>query len=240
MTYCLGMKLNKGLILLADTCISSGAHRTYAKKIYTYNNTRKNLFVATSGLRSVRDKTITYFDHLLHREDHELSQMYQVVNAFGKCLRKVAEEDKEALKDEGYKFDTHALIGGQFIDDAAPELYLLFPEGNWVKINEQSECFSSIGHVDAAQGLLKMLLSREKSTEYALKAGLMAFDLTASNIATVAYPCDVLIYLNDSHQLQSFRLQQDEVRPFIQNIRTQLTDLMEDSSVSFWDIPNNQ
>lgn len=240
MTYCLGMRTNKGLILLADTCISSGAHRTYAKKIYTYSNTRKNLFVATSGLRSVRDKTITYFDQLLHREDHELSHMYQVLNAFGKCLRKVAEEDKKALKEEGYKFDTHALIGGQFIDDSTPELYLVFPEGNWVKVNEQSECFSGIGHVDTAQGLLKMLLSREKSTDYALKTGLFAFDLTARNIATVAYPCDILIYLNDSHQLQSFRLEEHEVAPFIQNVKFELASLMEDSGNSFWDIPNNQ
>ncbi|MBK8506659.1 MAG: hypothetical protein IPL46_33415 [Saprospiraceae bacterium] len=103
------MHLNKGLILLADTCISSGAHRTSAKKIYTYQNTRKNLFVATSGLRSVRDKAITYFDELLHKEDHDLTRMYQVASAFGKCLRKVAEEDKKPLEDAGYKFDTHAL-----------------------------------------------------------------------------------------------------------------------------------
>lgn len=75
MTYCLGMRVNKGLILLADTCIRSGAHRTYAKKIYTYNNTRKNLFVTTSGLRSVRDKVLTYFDQVLHKDDHEFSQM---------------------------------------------------------------------------------------------------------------------------------------------------------------------
>ncbi|MCB0666761.1 MAG: peptidase [Saprospiraceae bacterium] len=240
MTYCLGMRINKGLILLADTCISSGAHRTYAKKIYTYTNTRKNLFIATSGLRSVRDKTITYFDQLLHREDHDLSQMYQVVNAFGKCLRKVAEEDKEILKDAGYKFDTHALIGGQFIDDPTPELYLLFPEGNWVRVNEHSECFSGIGSVDTAQGLLKMLLSREKSVDYALRTGLLAFDLTVRNIATVAYPCDVLIYLNDSHQFQSFRLEEEDVTSFVKLIKQHLSDQLEDHSNSFWDLTNNQ
>ena len=240
MTYCLGMRLNKGLILLADTCISSGAHRTYAKKTYTYSNTRKNLFIATSGLRSVRDKTLTYFDQLLHREDHELSHMYQVVNAFGKCLRKVAKEDKKHLKEEGYKFDTHALIGGQFIDDHAPELYLVFPEGNWVKINEQSECFAGIGHVDAAQGLLKMLLRRDKSIDYSLKAGLLAFDLTCKNIASVAYPCDVLVYINDSHQIQSFRLEEDTIQPFINMMRDGLIVNLEDSANSFWDIPNNQ
>lgn len=240
MTYCLGMRLNKGLILLADTCISSGAHRTYAKKIYTYQNTRKNLFVATSGLRSVRDKTITYFDEFLHKEDHDLTRMYQVVSAFGKCLRKVAEEDKKPLEDAGYKFDTHALIGGQFLDDTNPELFLVFPEGNWVKVNEQSECFSGIGHTDTGQSLLKFLVSRDKSIDYCLRAGLLAFDLTAQNIATVAYPCDVLIYLNNSHQLQSFRLHEEDTATFIDEIRTSIKSSLEDNKDHFWDTPVNQ
>lgn len=240
MTYCLGMRVNKGLILLADTCISSGAHRTYAKKIYTYNNTRKDLFVTTSGLRSVRDKVLTYFDQILHKDDHEFSQMYQVINAFGKCLRKVAQEDKKFLEDAGYKFDTHALIGGQFIDDPTPELYLVFPEGNWVRVNEQSECFAGIGHTDTGQGLLKFLVSPEKSIDYCLRAGILAFDLTAQNIATVAYPCDILIYLNNSHRLQSFRLQQDDVQSFTDQLKSGLIHQLEESKDNFWDIPDNQ
>ncbi len=42
----------------------------------------------TSGLRSVRDKALTYFDEVLEERDQEFDKLYKAVNAFAAQVRK--------------------------------------------------------------------------------------------------------------------------------------------------------
>ena len=62
MTYCLGIKLKTGLVAVADTRITSGSETTTAKKVFVHKYGSYPIFIMTSGLRSVRDKVITYFE----------------------------------------------------------------------------------------------------------------------------------------------------------------------------------
>ena len=62
MTFCLGMRTHEGLVGIADTLITSGNELTLGKKLTCINHGNGSLFLLTSGLRSVRDKTITYFE----------------------------------------------------------------------------------------------------------------------------------------------------------------------------------
>ena len=56
------------------------------------------------------------------------------MNAFSAQLRRVADEDKDALTGAGLSFNMHALIGGQMSGDREHKLYLVYPQGNWVEI----------------------------------------------------------------------------------------------------------
>jgi putative proteasome-type protease len=111
MTYCLGIKVKEGLVAVADTRITTGTDTTVKKKITIIQKEHYSLFVMTSGLRSVRDKAIVYFDEVL--ETAEFSKLYQAVNAFGQQVRRVAEEDRATLEKNGFKFDLNTIIGGQ-------------------------------------------------------------------------------------------------------------------------------
>ena len=72
MTYCVGMNVEEGLVGLADTLITSGREVTTQRKVTMYHFPRGAFFVMTSGLRSLRDKTITYFEQALaDRDGHE-------------------------------------------------------------------------------------------------------------------------------------------------------------------------
>ena len=101
MTYCLGIRVREGLVAMADTRITSGSETTTAKKISLHNSEHGTLFIMTSGLRSIRDKAITYFEEVLEEEGSSYDKMYKVVNAFGSQLRKVAAEDKASLSASG-------------------------------------------------------------------------------------------------------------------------------------------
>src|SRR5205085_6044879 len=115
MTYCLGIKVKEGLVAIADTRITSGTDTSIKVKILTEQKDKYSIFIMTSGLRSIRDKAIVYFKELIHREEYH--KLFQVVNAFGEQVRRVAEEDKMHLEKSGFKFDLHTIIGGQLKDD---------------------------------------------------------------------------------------------------------------------------
>jgi putative proteasome-type protease len=127
MTYCLGIKVKEGLVAIADTRITTGTDTTVKKKITIIQKEHYSLFVMTSGLRSVRDKAIVYFDEVL--ETAEFSKLYQAVNAFGQQVRRVAEEDRATLEKNGFKFDLNTIIGGQLRDDDEHKLFFFIPKG---------------------------------------------------------------------------------------------------------------
>jgi putative proteasome-type protease len=107
MTYCLGIKLKEGLVGLADTRISAGTSTTVKKKVFVQQNDGSSLFIMTSGLRSVRDKAVHYFQELVSG-GIVYDKLYKAVNAFGEQIKRVADEDKEVLMRSGYRFDLNA------------------------------------------------------------------------------------------------------------------------------------
>ena len=63
MTYCLAMKVKGGIVGIADTLITSGREMTTLRKVEIYSPPHGTMFVMTSGLRSLRDKMLTYFEN---------------------------------------------------------------------------------------------------------------------------------------------------------------------------------
>ena len=134
MTFCLGMKCGDGLLAIADTRITSGSEMSVAKKISVYQSEAHTMFVLTSGLRSVRDKAITYFDERLERDDSSLDKMFKAANALAEEMRKVRNEDGKWLAESGLSFDLYCILGGQLENDSEHRLFLIYPEGNWVEV----------------------------------------------------------------------------------------------------------
>ena len=209
MTYCLGIKVREGLVGIADTRITSGSETTTAKKISIHKGGKNNLFLMTSGLRSIRDKAITYFEEIIENESLEFDRMYKAVNAFGEQLRRVAREDKQALSESGLFFNLFSIVGGQLENDKEHKLYLLYPEGNWIEIGEATP-FTIIGNSGYGKPILSRALTYESSLRFALKTGFLSFDSTRVSANDVGYPIDVVIYRKDSSFLVEKRLTEDE------------------------------
>jgi putative proteasome-type protease len=224
MTYCLGIKVRSGLVALADTRITAGTYATSSKKISTYQIGQNSIFLMTSGLRSVRDKAVTYFEETLSEKEFEYRKMYQVVNAFGDQLRRVAKEDKEALVLSGLFFNLHTIVGGQLEDDDSHKLYLLYPEGNWIEIGEATP-FAIIGNTGFGQPILNRALNYDSPIRFCLKTAFLSFDSTRVSASDVGYPLDIVIYHKDSFKLIEQRFTQEE----LQSIADQWADMLKTS-----------
>lgn len=211
MTYCLGIKVKEGLVALADTRITAGTNTTVKKKIFVYQKENCSLFIMTSGLRSVRDKAVHYFQELLE-EGVTYNKLYKAVNAFGEQIKRVAEEDKATLENAGFKFNLNTVVGGQLEDDTEHKLFLLYSEGNWVELDEGSP-YIIIGNSGQGKAILNRVLHSDCTMKQALKAGFLSFDSTRVSNNDVEFPIDVILYKKDSFQLAEYRYEQKELSP---------------------------
>lgn len=228
MTYCLGMKVKDGLVGIADTRITAGNQTLTAKKVLVEQCDKKYaLFLMTSGLRALRDKAVTYFQEITRQENTYFPKLYQLVNAFGAQIRRVAAEDKASLVEAGYEFNIHALIAGQMEEDEEHKLFMIFPEGNWVEVGDANPYFI-IGNTNYGKPILDRVLRYDSTMDYALKVGFLSFNSTRVSCNDVEYPIDVLVYSKDSYMMMSHRFDQEDLQKYSDWWQKRLADSVKD------------
>jgi len=208
MTYCLGIKVKEGLLALADTRITSGIDTTIKKKITIAQKDGGSLFIMTSGLRSVRDKAITYFNEQLETKSY--NKLYKAVNAFGEQVKRVADEDRTTLERAGFKFDLNTIIGGQLADDDEHKLFLLYPEGNWVELGNGAP-YIIIGNAGHGKPILNRIIDENSSLRLCLKTGFLSFDSTRVSSNNVDFPIDIVLYKKDSFHMVEKRYEKKDL-----------------------------
>lgn len=211
MTFCLGITVKEGLIAIADTRITAGSEMYSNKKISIHEINKHSLFIMSAGLRSVRDKAITYFNHAIELEEDSYNYMFEAATTFGNMLKKVASEDRETLEKEGYHFNLHAIIGGQMPKDKEHKLFLIFPEGNWIEINDGLK-YQIIGNSNYGKPLLNRNLTYDTSLKDALKMGFLSFDATQVSTNDVDFPIDIVVYEKDSFKAKEIRLHKEDMQ----------------------------
>ncbi len=206
MTFCIGIKSKSGVIGLADTRISSGLGVSTSKKLKKYQEGENSFFIMSSGLRSIRDKVIHYFEDEL--PNHSSDKLYKVVNLLGSMVKKVRTEDLDSLHEAKFSFDAHFIIGGQCEKDSVSSLFLIFPEGNWVESSDESP-YAIIGNTGFGKSILRRLLHEEITFDLAIKVAYLSFDATFKNASDVDFPLDFALYKNNTFDIKEFR--KDEI-----------------------------
>ncbi len=192
LTFCIGIQVREGIVALADTRIVRGSEQVNKQKLMEFQHRDESLFTMTSGLRSVRDKTLIYVEETLRESPPPMDRLYQFVNLFGDQLRRVKSEDGPALASTGHHFNLHAIIGGCLAADPLPQLFYVYPEGNWVEAAVDSPYFM-IGRTYYGKPILDRLLTHQTPLQLALALALLAFDATRTSVTDVDYPIDVAV-----------------------------------------------
>ena len=205
------MRVKDGLVGIADTRVTSGSECITARKVSIYQGDGWSMFMMTAGLRSVRDKALTYFDELMEGTDQPpQNRLFKMANMFAQQIRRVADEDLASLEKSGLAFNIHALIGGQLADDSAHKLYMIYPQGNWVEIGEGTP-YHIIGASGYGKPVLDRTLKYEDSLQFALKVGTLAFDSTRISAADVDFPVDIVLYARNSFKMVSQRFEKNDL-----------------------------
>ena len=210
MTFCLGINVEEGLVGIADTRVSSGRESLTARKQASYSGPGFSYFVMNSGLRSLRDKSLLYFEEAFAKSSNARERLYKVVDLYATQVRRLFEEEGKALLAADLRFNIHALIGGQMMGDSTHRLFMVYPEGNWVEVGPDTP-YQIIGNSGYGKPILERSLKHADPILYAFKLGILAFDATRLCASDVDFPIDVVLYKRDTCEFVEHRYEREDL-----------------------------
>ena len=83
--------------------------------------------------------------------------------------------------------------------DSEPYMYLVYPEGNWIEVDERTP-YLTIGATGYGKPILDRALRYTTSMQTALKIAYLSFDSTRFSTSDVGYPFDLTTYTNTERQ----------------------------------------
>jgi putative proteasome-type protease len=211
MTYCLAMRLDEGLIFLADTRTNAGVDNvgTYRKQhVIAPDDGRLFVIESAGNLATTQEVLDRVRRDLAHPGDHEslgsVHHLFEAALYLGRLGREVAEEHRPALDAVGADGTATFILGGQIAGEE-PDLLLVYPEGNYIRASDELP-FLQIGETKYGKFLLEMAVTADVDAVTATKIALGSMMSTARANLSVGPPYDLGIYLNDSFELDEIRI----------------------------------
>ncbi|MCF4097352.1 peptidase [Maritalea mediterranea] len=204
MTYCVGMRLNRGLVLMSDTRTSAGVDNfSVSKKMFTWASPNEYaITIMTAGnlattqamisLLEERSKTAEERDPSILRQP----TMFQVARLVGATLKEVIAGSSPNGQTSDDQFRASVILAGQ-IAGGRPTVFLIYPEGNFIEITDDTPFFQ-IGETKYGKPILVRAYDADMTFDDAVKLLLVSFDSTIKSNLSVGMPIDVLVYENDA------------------------------------------
>ena len=204
MTYCVGLRLNKGLILMSDTRTNAGVDNfSMTKKMFTWEVPGERVItLMTAGNLATTQSLVSLIEErskaISERSPtilHEPS-MFQVARLVGATLKEVIKTSSSGGQSASSKFKASIILGGQ-IKGSDPTLFLIYPEGNFVEVTTETPFFQ-IGEAKYGKPIIVRAYEPDMSFEDAAKLLMVSFDSTIKANLSVGMPLDLLTYQADS------------------------------------------
>lgn len=206
MTYCVGLKLNSGLVFMSDTRTNAGVDNISTfRKMFTWEGPgERSITLMTAGNLATTQAVISLLNERAKpAEDRgnpsilEAPSMFQVAKLVGETLREVIKTQSGQDGPEAEAtFSATIILGGQ-IKGAPPRLFLIYPEGNFIEASDDTPFFQ-IGETKYGRPILVRAFDPEMSFEDAVKLLMVSFDSTIKANLSVNLPLDLHVYTADS------------------------------------------
>lgn len=226
MTYCVGIRLNAGLVFLSDSRTNAGVDQiSTCRKMMIYERPGDRFIVLMSAgnlsiSQSVRE--ILQVERL-EREGQEpltlwnASSMFDVARVLGSAVRRVYAQDGPALRQAGLDFNAAFILGGQ-IRGEAMRLFQMYSPGNFIEATREA-CFFQIGESKYGKPILDRVLVPGTPLDEATKCALISMDSTLKSNLSVGLPLDLVVY-RDGALASDQHVCIDEQNPYFRMIRS--------------------
>ncbi len=200
MTYCLAMKLNKGLLFAADSRTNAGVdHVSTYRKLHLFKQEGRFVVLLSAGNLATTQSIISRLT--TRNEENEMSllntsSLYSIAKMIGRTTHKVITTLKEQPIDESIDFSANFIVGGQ-IEGEEPRLFLIYPEGNFIEAQEETPYFQ-IGESKYGKPIIDRVIHYETPLWKARTCALISFDSTIKSNLSVGLPLDIMTYVSNS------------------------------------------
>ena len=246
MTYCIGIRLNAGLVFLSDSRTNAGMDQisTFRKMmIYEKPGDRFMVMLSAGNLsvaQSIRE--LLQVETLACGPDEEPLTIWNTTNMFdaarvlGATVRRVYRDDGVALNTAGIEFNASLILGGQ-IKGEAMRMFLVYSAGNFIEATRET-CYFQLGESKYGKPVLDRLIVPTTPLDTAAKCALVSMDSTLKSNLSVGLPLDLLVYHEGAlHSDQVVCI--DDGNPYFQMIRTtwgqRLREVFDSLEDPYWD-----
>lgn len=197
MTYCLGILLNDGVVMAADSRTNAGVdHVSTFRKLNVFETPGERVIaLATAGNLATSQAVVSLVSERLgdpHGENGILAadSMFAVARIVGSTLRQVIDEHGEAVREDGGDPSATFILGGQ-IESRSPRLFLIYAAGNFIEATHDTP-FLQIGENKYGKPILDRTVDFDMPMDRAVKAALVSFDSTMRSNLSVGPPIDLI------------------------------------------------
>jgi len=205
MTYCCGILLREGLVMVADTRTNAGLDNISTfRKLHVFEEPGHSVFaLASAGNLSLAQSVVSILAEGL--ENHETGEvetlmnapsMFQAAQRIGRVIRHVHQTEASALEAADVKFDIGFLFGGQ-IKNSPLRLFMIYAAGNFIECTIDTP-YLQIGEHKYGKPILDRAVHFGIDLYDALKIALLSMDSTIRSNLGVGLPIDVLVARTDA------------------------------------------
>ena len=202
MTYCVGLYLREGLVLLSDTRTNAVVDNIsiFGKMQVEEVPGERVLVLLSAGNLAITQAVWNRLQEGVWLGGERLTlrsvdTMFRAAQLVGQAVREVFAADGPSLSAQGVRFDISLMLGGQ-IGGGSPRLFLVYAAGNFIEATVDTP-FLQIGEHKYGKPILDRVVGFDTPLMDGVKLVLISMDSTLRSNLTVGMPIDLLVYRGD-------------------------------------------
>ncbi len=201
MTYCVGIRIAAGLVLLSDTRTNAGIDNiSRFKKMFTFEAPGERVMaMMVAGNLSITQGVVSLLKSQIQRAETDpaipsiltVATMTEVVQLVAAALSEMQHRHRSTLIAYGVAADASILVAGQR-RGGRHRLFLIYSAGNFIEATEDT-AFLQIGELKYGKPILDRLITPDTAIDEAVKAACVSMDSTIRSNLSVGLPLDIAV-----------------------------------------------
>jgi putative proteasome-type protease len=210
MTYCVGVRLDSGMIFASDSRTNAGVDNIakFCKMTVFERRGERVLVLLSSGNLAGTQAVIGVLNRRCAAGEALASlwnapTMFDVAMQVADAMRQIERRDGEYLQENEIAFNASFIVGGQVAGEP-PRLFRIYAEGNFIEAGFDTPFFQT-GETKYGKPILDRVIARDTPLPDATKCVLVSFDSTMRSNLSVGMPIDLICYEEGSLEVRCRR-----------------------------------
>ena len=210
MTYCIGVRLDRGMIFASDSRTNAGMDNIakFCKMTVFERRGDRVIVLLSSGNLAGTQAVIGVLNQRCASGDSAANlwnswTMFDIAMLVADAMRDIERRDGEYLQESDVGFNASFIVGGQ-IGGEPLRLFRIYAEGNFIEAGIDTPYFQT-GETKYGKPIIDRVITPHTPLADATKCVLVSFDSTMRSNLSVGMPIDLICYQRDSLEVQMRR-----------------------------------